>query len=255
MRVLIVDDEAPARARLRRLLEQERIDAIAEAADAGAALDQIAQARPDVLFLDIQMPGTSGIALAAALPDPAPLLVFTTAHEAYAVEAFDTDAADYLLKPFDAGRLARALARVRKRLADLPAPAPVRARLLVPERGATRVVAVRDIGWIETADNYVILHTAGAQPLLRQTMASLLAELGPGFVRCHRRAAVQAAWVERVLARPRGDCQLQLRDGALVPCSRQYRAAVLAALRPVAAAAAGGPGRTTAGYAPGPPRA
>jgi two-component system LytT family response regulator len=230
MRVLIVDDEAPARTRLRRLLAQEGIDAIAEAADAAAALHQIAQARPDVLFLDIQMPGTSGIALASALPAPAPQLVFTTGHDAYAVDAFDTDAADYLLKPFDAGRLGRALARVRKRLADTPPPAPGPARLLVPERGATRVVAVRDIGWIETADNYVILHTAAAQPLLRQTMASLLAELGPGFVRCHRRAAVQTAWVERVLARPRGDCRLQLRGGVLVPCSRQYRAAVLAAL-------------------------
>jgi two-component system LytT family response regulator len=99
--------------------------------------------------------------------------------------------------------------------------------LLVTERGATRIVRVEDIGWIETADNYVVLHTAAAQPLLRQTLAGLLPRLGPGFVRCHRRAAVQLAWIERVNALERGDCELMLRGGARVPCSRQFRAALL----------------------------
>lgn len=236
MRALIVDDEAPARARLRRLLQLEGVAEVLEACDAAEARRRLADARPDVLFLDIRMPGGSGMELAASLAPPMPQVVFTTAFDAYAVAAFDTGAADYLLKPFDGARLRRALARVRTRLAAQALPqAQVQAaapppHLLVPGRGGTAVVPVADIGWIETADNYVILHTRDAQPLLRKTMAALLAELGPGFVRCHRRAAVQVCWIERVLARPHGDCALQLRGGAMVPCSRQYRAAVMAAL-------------------------
>jgi len=226
MRALIVDDEVPARLRLRRLLEGAGVTVVAEAGDAPDARRQLAVHAPDVLFLDICMPGVSGMELAASLPQPAPPVVFTTAHDSYALPAFDTGAADYLLKPFDAARLDRALARVRARLAPAPRPA----QLLVPERGVTTVVPVADIGWIETADNYVILHTIKGQPLLRTTMGALLAELGPGFVRCHRRAAVQAARIERVLARPHGDCELLLANGMRVPCSRQYRAAVMAAL-------------------------
>lgn len=241
MRALIVDDEQPARARLRRLLESAGVTVAAEAADAGDARRQLAAHAPDVLFLDICMPGMSGMALAASLQQPAPPVVFTTAHDSYALPAFDTGAADYLLKPFDAARLARAIERVRLRLAAAPpaphvaprlAPpvAPHLAQLLVPERGGTMVLPVREIGWIETADNYLILHTAKGQPLLRKTMVALLAELGPGFVRCHRRAAVQTARIERVLARAHGDCELLLDSGMRVPCSRQYRAVVMAAL-------------------------
>lgn len=226
MRALIVDDEEPARERLRRLLEGAGVAVAAEAGDAQEARRQLAAHAPDVLFLDVCMPGMSGMELAARLPQPAPAVVFTTAHDSYALPAFDTGAADYLLKPFDAARLARAIGRVRSRLAAAPRPA----QLLVPERGGTTVLALREIGWIETADNYVILHTDRGQPLLRKTLAALLAELGPGFVRCHRRAAVQTARIARVLARPHGDCELLLDNGMRVPCSRQYRAAVMAAL-------------------------
>lgn len=224
MRALIVDDEAPARARLRRLLQVEGVAEVLEACDAAEARTRLAAGMPDVVFLDIRMPGSSGMELAASLAPPRPQVVFTTAFDAYAVAAFDTGAADYLLKPFDGARLRRALERVRARLAAQPA------HLLVPGRGGTAIVPVSDIGWIETADNYVILHTRDARPLLRRTLAALLAELGPGFVRCHRRAAVQVAWIERVLARPHGDCALQLRGGAMAPCSRQHRAGVMAAL-------------------------
>ena len=230
MRVLIVDDEAPARARLRRLLALEGMADIREAHDARDAQGQLGAHAVDLVFLDVQMPGMSGMELAASLPQPAPLVVFTTAHEAYAVPAFDTGAPDYLLKPFDSARLKRALERVRMRLAAQPRPARP-AQLLVPGRAGAAVVAVPDIAWIETADNYVVLHTRDAQPLLRTSLGALLAELGPGFVRCHRRAAVQVAWIERVLERAHGDCELLLRHGASVPCSRQYRAAVMAALR------------------------
>jgi two-component system LytT family response regulator len=235
VRILIVDDERPARDRLRRMLEQEGVDAIDEARDGVEALDRVAACRPDVAFFDIQMPEVSGLELAASLPAQAPLVVFVTAFDEYAIRAFDANAIDYLLKPFDQARLHRALQRVRERLrapatgAALPAfetGHPVR-QLLVPERGVTRVVRVDQIGWIETADNYVVLHCPGEHPLLRQTLGGLLDKLGSGFVRCHRRAAVQVSWIERVVTLDKGDCELVLRGGAVVPCSRQYRADVL----------------------------
>ncbi len=166
MRVLIVDDEQPARAKLRRMLEGEPgIEAVDEAVDGVDALQRIAQWRPDACFLDIQMPEVSGLELAASLPAPAPLVVFVTAYDEYAVRAFDANAIDYLLKPFDLARLQRALARLHERLiarlragpgqvaahaathASNSAPPalgdslPAR-QLLVTERGVTRVVRI-----------------------------------------------------------------------------------------------------------------
>jgi two-component system LytT family response regulator len=241
MRVLIVDDERPARERLRRLLAMDAgttgVTAVDEACDGFEALARVEACRPDAIFLDIAMPELSGIELAASLPDPAPLVVFLTAHDQYALQAFEVDAVDYLLKPCDGERLRRALQRLQQRLSLAETPQalprlperPLR-QLLVSERGGTRVVRVADIGWIETADNYVALHTASGSPLLRQALASLLPRLGPGFVRCHRRAAVQLDWIERVLPLDKGDCELLLRGGARVPCSRQYREDVLARL-------------------------
>jgi two-component system LytT family response regulator len=237
MRVLIVDDERPARDKLRRLLVQETdILSVSEARDGIEALELIAAETPDVVFLDIQMPEVSGIELAASLPTPAPLIVFVTAYDQYAIRAFDTNAIDYLLKPYDQTRLVRALERVRERLlaqkvttatSTNPAPGlPVR-QLLVSERGMTRVVKVEQIQWIETADNYVILHTLDAHLLLRQTLTGLLEQLGIAFVRCHRRAAVQTDSIETVVALEKGDCELVLRGGARVPCSRQFRSSVM----------------------------
>jgi two-component system LytT family response regulator len=233
MRVLIVDDERPARDKLRRILAQEAgIEAVDEAQDGIEALARVADFRPDALFLDIQMPELSGIELAASLPQPAPLVVFVTAYDQYAIAAFDANAIDYLLKPYDQARLQRALQRLRERRAAVP-PAPALApalavrQLLVSERGGTRVVRVEDIQWIETADNYVVLHTANGAPLLRHTLAGLVASLGPSFARCHRRAAVRLDWIERVVPLEKGDCELVLRGGARVPCSRQYRAGVV----------------------------
>lgn len=237
MRILIVDDERPARERLRRMLAQEAgIDAIAEAADGIDALRLLPQFRPDALLLDVEMPELSGIDLAASLPAPGPLVVFVTAYDEYALRAFDANAIDYLLKPFDAARLRRALERLRARAA-LQSPAAPAApglaprQLLVTERGATRVVQVADIEWLETADNYVVLHTAQGAPLLRQTLSGLLARLGSGFVRCHRRAAVRPGAVARIVPLDKGDCELVLRSGARVACSRQYRAALMDALQ------------------------
>ncbi|GAB2844608.1 two-component system response regulator BtsR [Pseudoduganella ginsengisoli] len=237
MRVLIVDDERPARDKLRRLLVQETdITAIEEARDGVEALQLAVAFAPDVLFLDIQMPEVGGFDVAASLPSPAPLVVFVTAFDEYAVRAFDACAVDYLLKPYDAERLQRAVQRVRERLSarsaqQAPALAgqPVR-QLLVTERGVTRIVRTDDIRWLETADNYVALHTASGSPLLRQTLSALLDSLGSAFIRCHRRAAVRIAAVESMAVDDKGDGELILAGGMRAPLSRQHRAAVMAAL-------------------------
>ena len=246
MRVLIVDDERPARDKLRRLLAQEAdIAAIEEARDGVEALELAAAFAPDAIFLDIQMPAVGGFDVAASLPEPAPLLVFVTAYDDYAVRAFDANAIDYLLKPYDQPRLQRALQRLRTRLAiqrgaaqpqpaaacraPLP-PMPPVGQLLIPERGTTRIVKVDDITWIETADNYVMLHTPAGTHLLRQTLAGLLDKLGPAFQRCHRRAAVRLAAIATIEVDAKGDGELLLQGGARAPLSRQYRPALLARL-------------------------
>ena len=241
MRILIVDDERPARDKLRRMLAAEPgITAIEEARDGVEALERLPAFAPDLLLLDIQMPEISGLDVAASLPPPAPLVVFVTAYDEYAIRAFDANAIDYLLKPYDQQRLQRALQRAQERLAQQltattrPAPLAI-TRLLVPERSGTRVVEIAQVQWIETADNYVVLHTAGGAPLMRQTLAGLLDKLGPRFVRCHRRAAVQLDWVTGIEALDKGDGELLLRGGARVPCSRQYRADVVDRLQTLAA--------------------
>lgn len=261
MRLLIVDDEPAARSRLRRLLSaHEGIEIVGEAADAQQALHQMAAHGPEVLMLDIQMPGVSGLDLAASLPDPAPLVVFVTAYDQYALAAFDAAALDYLLKPVEPARLARTLARLRLRLSgptrvgptgvgptesgsteagstaaglaasDAKEFATCPAQLLVSDRGRTLVVPVADILWIEAAENYVALHTGTAAPLLRRTFSGLLADLGDRFVRCHRSAAVAIDRVRAVRHGSNGDALLELDSGELVACSRPYRAGVLARL-------------------------
>ena len=233
MRVLIVDDERPARDKLRRMLSAEPdISAIEEARDGVEALELLPSFVPDLLLLDIQMPEITGLDVAASLPAPAPLVVFVTAFDEYAIRAFDANAIDYLLKPYDQPRLQRALQRARERLAaQRPAASvlPDVTQLLIPERGSTRIVKVEQIQWIETADNYVILHTADGEPLMRQTLAGLLEKLGPRFIRCHRRAAVQLDWIASIVNHDKGDGELLLQGGTRVPLSRQYRAEVIAA--------------------------
>lgn len=224
MRVLIVDDERPARDKLRRLLAlEDDIDAIDEARDGVEALALVAQRMPDVVFLDIQMPELNGFDVAASLPVPGPLVVFVTAYDEHAVRAFDANAIDYLLKPWDQERLQRALQRLRARLAA-PPPKRYLQHVLVTQRGVTRLIKVEDIQWLETADNYVVLHTSQGSPMVRQTLAGLLGSLGPAFQRSHRRAAVRLDWIEGFHADAKGDGAVLLRGGVTAPLSRQYHA-------------------------------
>ncbi|HEY6353170.1 MAG TPA: response regulator [Burkholderiaceae bacterium] len=233
LRVLVVDDEAPARARLRRLLlAHPQIEVLAEARNGREALELNATHAPDALFLDVQMPEVDGLSVAASLPDPAPAIVFVTAFDHYALPAFDAAALDYLLKPADAEHVARAvqrlLARGTKRVAT-PRPAP--SQLVIPDRGRTWVIAVGDIEWLEAADNYVVVHAGARSPLLRRTLTALLTDLGDAFVRTQRGAAVALAHVASLQALTKGDAQVLMRSGALAPCSRQFRGQLMQRLR------------------------
>jgi two-component system, LytTR family, response regulator len=230
VRVLVVDDEPAARARLRRLLTSfPDITIVGEAPDGERALERCARLMPDAVFLDVQMPGISGLDLASSLPDPAPAVVFVSAHDRYAVDAFDTAAVDYLLKPVELGRLTRAVERLRLAAGGSGA-VPVPAQLLILERGRTLVIAVSDILWLEAADNYVIVHTDQSAPLMRRTLAGLVRDLGPRVMRIHRSVAVALGHVRGVQARGRGDSLVSLTNGASVPCSRQYREQLLEGL-------------------------
>jgi two-component system LytT family response regulator len=233
--VIIVDDEEPARAKLRRWLGPEPDMEIAgEFADGLSAAHSIMTRSPDVIFLDIQMPGLSGLQIAAQLePETSPLLVFVTAYDAHALAAFDLNAVDYLLKPYDEERFRRALDRVRDRLhAPEHRQSAVRVareqtgfsdRLLVPAGGELRMIDSAAIHSLEADDNYVNVHTAGQSYLLRRTLRDLLQQLGEQrFVRIHKSAAVNIAEIDALTPLFKGDYELRLRSGKLLRLSRRY---------------------------------
>ena len=235
IRVLIVDDEAPARDKLRRwLTEQPDIALVGESDDGLAAATAIARMRPDLVFLDIQMPGLSGLEVAAQLePAGAPLLVFVTAFDEHAIKAFDLNAIDYLLKPYDKDRLQKTLARVRERRDAAPAASAIQAsraqtgpseRLLVPHGEELQLIDAAAIHWLEADDNYVHVHTAQGRFILRRTLADLLAQLGAQrFVRIHKSAAVNIAEVRTLSPLFKGDYEVTLRSGAVLRLSRRYK--------------------------------
>jgi len=233
LRVLIVDDEAPARARLRRLLlAHPQVEVVAEARNGREALELAERHAPDALFLDVQMPEVDGLSVAASLPEPAPAIVFVTAFDHYALPAFDAAALDYLLKPADPAHVARAVQRLAARGARSAAARPAPSQLLVPDRGRTWVITVAEIEWLEAADNYVVVHAGARAPLLRRPLGALLADLGDAFVRTQRGAAVALAHVVSLQALAKGDAQVVMTSGARVPCSRQFRAQLMQRLKP-----------------------
>ena len=236
MRALIVDDEAPARAKLRRMLARyDDVEVIGEASDGADALELVARLAPDVVFLDMQMPEIGGLDVAASMPDGGPAIVFVTAFDRYALQAFDTHAVDYLLKPVEPERLERAMHRLRAAAAGTPTPRPPiaepPAQLLISERGRVQLVRCVDIESLRAADNYVDVQLAGRTLLLRRTLEALLKDLGPAFMRTHRGAAVALAHVREVQPRGKGDATVVMASGAEVPCSRQHRAALLKRLQ------------------------
>jgi two-component system LytT family response regulator len=156
-------------------------------------------------------------------------VIFVTAFDDYALQAFDAAAVDYLLKPVDPARLARAVERLRQNRRGRP-PRPAPTRLIVGERGRVQVIALADVTWLQAADNYVDVHAAGRVRLLRRTLENLLADLGPAFVRIHRSRAVALAAVTGITPKDKGDATVQLAGGESLPCSRAHRSALVAAL-------------------------
>ena len=253
MRVLLVDDEALAIDRLRVLFgDIDDVEIVGDARDGDAALEQIEALRPDLVILDIQMPGRNGLRTAADIMiEPRPELVFVTAHEHYAPDAFDLEAADYILKPvrFDRLRLATERARRRRRMREEAARAGLlevemeglrngRAtphakgdpEIWVPEKHGQRRVPIETIDWIEAARDYVLLHTELRSHMLRITMAALEDKLdGTDLIRVHRSAFVRPARVAEVRRQSRATT-LVLRDGTSVQVGPSYVAAVEAAL-------------------------
>jgi DNA-binding LytR/AlgR family response regulator len=241
VRVLLVDDEPAALERLQALFAQiPGVEVVGLARNGREALAAITEQAPDLVMLDIQMPERSGLSVAAALPpEQRPEIVFVTAFEMYAVDAFDIEAADYLLKPVRFDRLRQSVERARRRRAQkqppaaAPAepPAPEAHALWVPGRNGHVRVSSADIDWIEAAKDYVLLHTPTRSYIHRATMTALEETLDPGLLtRVHRSAMVNLARVQETQREGKGLMSLVLRDGVVVPVGPTYVKAVLARL-------------------------
>ncbi len=245
IRTLIVDDEPLARERLRKLLQAEPdIEIVAECADGEEALAAARSEKPDLIFLDVQMPELDGFGVVAGLDmDPPPALIFVTAYDRFALKAFEVHALDYLLKPFDRERFQNALDRARKlveqratgdlsrRLSSLitdlkpPTAEPKYLdRLAVKTEGRVLFFKIDDIDWIEAADNYVSLHIGNEEHLHRETMASLETKLPPTrFLRISRSTIVNIERIKEMQPMFHGDYAVILKNGARLSLSRNYR--------------------------------
>jgi len=240
IRTVIVDDEPLARERLRQLLDDHRdVELVGEAASGDEALAVIEARRPHLVFLDIHMPGVDGIAVAREVRErPLPLVVFVTAYDEHACEAFDTHALDYLLKPVERERFAEALDRAREALelkelaferrgvadASVPLAGPKRDRFAVRSGGRIVFLRLADVRWVDAAGNYVRLHTGEETHVVRSTLGAVEAWLDPEqFVRVHRSIIVNLDWVSEVRPWPNGELAVVLRDGSNLNLSRTYR--------------------------------
>jgi two-component system LytT family response regulator len=240
---VLADDEVLARQKLRQLLRDEPdVDIVGEGASASETIELVRAAGPDLLFLDIRMPGMDGFDVVGALSSitdkPLPRIVFTTAYDQYAVRAFEIHAVDYLLKPFTTERLRTAVQRVRDQFS---APeqttgqsngkskheSPYTTRIVFKSRGRILFLPVADIRWIGAEENYVRICTEKETHLLRETMAHLEVRLDPQvFLRVHRSSIVNLQYVKEVRTEPTGDFSVLLVNGQKVPMSRSYRSRV-----------------------------
>jgi two-component system LytT family response regulator len=239
LRVIIVDDERMARTRLRRMLEHDpEVEIVAECADGLAAVGAVQEEAPDLLLLDIQMPGMDGFGVLEALgPERTPEVVFVTAYDEHAIRAFEEHALDYLMKPVSPERFTKMLARVRERrthavrdqesLLELLAQRrgdPRGTRLVVRSGERTTFVSPEEIDWVEAAGNYAILHLGKRTHILRETMSGLESRLpGDMFCRVSRSAILNLRRVQELQSLSAGDHVAILSDGQRIGISRSLR--------------------------------
>ena len=223
MKAIIVDDEPPARREMKRLLvDFPWMEIVGEAGSAAEAEALIEELHPELIFLDIQMPGGSGFDLLARL-EHVPQVVFTTAHDEHAVHAFEVSALDYLLKPIDPRRLASTLARVR-RAETIPAAkgGPVLEQLFIRDGGRCWFVPLREVQLLTSEGNYVRLSWGKIKPLLTRTLTALEQRLDPAqFFRANRRQIINLKFIEGIEAGVNGRLHAQLRDGPEIEISRR----------------------------------
>jgi two-component system LytT family response regulator len=239
---VLADDEVLARQKLRQLLRNEpEIDVVGEGATASETIDLVRATKPQLLFLDIQMPGMDGFDIASELcsgdVNPKPHIIFTTAHDQYALRAFEIHAMDYLLKPFTQERLSSAVERARKEILVSNQPAGNSAtgqtgnhyttRIVFKSRGRIVFLPVSDIRWISAEENYVRICTQNETHLLRETMARLEEKLDPDmFLRVHRSSIVNLQHVKEVRTEADGEYAVVLVNGEKLTMSRGYRSRI-----------------------------
>jgi two-component system LytT family response regulator len=249
LRVLIVDDEPPARRKIARFLKEDpQVTIVGEAGNGRSAIEAIRTLEPQVVFLDIQMPGVDGFGVLEAFDaDELPEIVFVTAHDEYAIQAFEVAALDYLLKPFDAARFRSTLERVKCRVAthgqsagkqdgdqlrqrvqdlliQMDQESSSSTRILVKGRDKSSFLEMDTIGWIRGAGNYVELHTAETKHLVRETLDKISGRLDARrFYRVHRSYVVNIDQVREIQPLSHGDHLLVMLDGNEIRLSRRYR--------------------------------
>lgn len=247
LKAIIVEDEPIARRRIRRLLAADaEVEITGECASGAEAVKAIAEAEPDLIFLDIQIPEMDGFEVIKAISDRQrmPAIIFTTAYDHYALRAFDEAAVDYLLKPFESERFEQSVERAKKKIfSDRNADFSLRQqletllqnvnpgtkfleRLVVKSTEEILLLKVKDIDWIESAGNYLHLHSAGRKAhILRATMSAIESKLDPKqFVRIRRSAIVNVERIKKLYPLFRGEYEILLEDGTRLTSSRRCRA-------------------------------
>ena len=241
IRTLIVDDESLARERIREMLEADpEIEIVGDCTNGKEAIPAISKLKPDLIFLDVEMPGIDGFEVLTSLdPERMPAVIFVTAYDQYAVRAFEIYALDYLLKPFDRERFERSLRRAKEQLLNtsesmneriLSALEQIKTRpvhlerLVIKMNGHVFFIKAGEIDWLEAEGNYVRLHAGKESYLLRDTISALEAQLDPKqFLRVHRSAMVNIDRIQELQPWFHGEYRIILREGVVLTLSRSYR--------------------------------
>lgn len=233
-RVIVADDEPAARRGVRQLLAAfPDFSIVGECRDGGEVLAALDTLSPDVVFLDIQMPGLSGFdVIRERTADRMPIVIFLTAYDQFALKAFDAQALDYLVKPVTEARFAATMKRLTRQLRGSSRRVEREQAIVVSTARGALVIPLREIDWIEAADNYARIRTGTRNYLLRESLGTLEDRIGSsGFVRAHRRALVRVDAVQRLTTNDNGVCVAILSSGTRIPVSRRRRASFVRALR------------------------